>query len=145
MAFLGDAAAPVVPALVAQLSASNATTRAGAAFALGTLGHCPDLVVPQLCELLDEKNPTVLGAAAEALHSFGRAAEPAGPRLVTALIDALRDCDHSMIDLLGATLVATSSDPCRVVRDSLQDGEEELRNRAIQAVEEAIESNSAAD
>jgi hypothetical protein len=138
LAVFGDAAASTVPALVAELPADNPATRAGAAYALGALQLSPGVVVPELSALLPEKNRAVLEAAAEALYHFGMAAEPAGPRLVAALTNALKDCDYGMIELLAATLVATSPDPRRVVRECMEEIDEELGGWALEAVEEAI-------
>jgi hypothetical protein len=137
LAYFGEAADPAVPALLDRLWADSPATRAGAAFALGALRLRPEVVIPELCELLTQKNPDVLAEAATALYRFGEAAAAAGPRLVAALVDRLRACDHRLIDLLAATLVATSSDPIGVVRASMEDEDEEFLGWALQAVQEA--------
>jgi hypothetical protein len=145
LAVFGDAAAAAVPALVEQLSAYNADTRAGAAFALGALRLRPDLVIPELCELLGQKNRSVLSAAAAAVARFGQDGAPAGPSLVAALIGALKDCDHSMTDLLAAALVGTCPDPFQVVRDCTEEADEELVVRALEALKEAATGHSSAE
>lgn len=143
LAAFGDAAAEAVPALVGTLLAGNEAARAGAAHALGELRLRPDIVVPGLCELLGQQNRRVLAATASALFRFGHSAEPAAAPLVAALADALKDCDHPMIDLLAATVAAVSPDPARPVLD-YEERDEELGREALEAVKEAAARNSPA-
>jgi hypothetical protein len=136
LAALGPAAAPALPQLVAALSARHEDTRGGAARALGVLCQDPEKVVPELVPLLHEPSDNVAIEAANALRRFGRPADSATPQVLSALAGALIDCRFALIGALASTLAAITVDPAERVREFFAEGDSELCQRTLAALEE---------
>ena len=136
LAVLGTAAAVAVPHLITSLWAESDETRAGAARALGALREQPDLVVPALGKLLGETNHAVIFEAALALQQFATRAEPAAPQIMAALATALIKADHSLAELLAATLLVVTPQPKRYVREHFSESDPDLRQLALEILKE---------
>jgi len=85
MGFLGPAARPATPLLVAMLQGGFADWRAAAATSLGKIDPDPKIAVPGLQKTLRDSNWQVAQAGAVALAKIGPDAAPAIPELRDAL------------------------------------------------------------
>jgi hypothetical protein len=121
LAALGPVAQAAFPQLMKALWSDQASTRAGAAQALGVLQLQPARVVPEVAVRLEDSNPGVVAAAAEALRSFAGEAESAVPRLLAALEAASIDCDQHLMETLTSALIAISGDPRERLRAHFAD------------------------
>ncbi len=136
LAVFGPAAEAAVPGLLQALKADDDRTRAGAADALGTLGLQPDVVVPSLRFLLSLGRRGLTFAAAGALGQFGPQAESAIGDLLGAFTAALVDCDFPFVDVAAQALRAITPDPEKCVSEYFEEGDPELRQLALDALEE---------
>ena len=136
LAAFGPAAEAAVPGLVQALEAANERTRAGAAYALGALGLQPEVVVPELRFHLGLGSRGMMSAAAAALGRFGPRAESAIGDLLGAFTAALVDCDHWFVDIVAQALLAITPDPERHVDEYYAEGDPELRQLALDALDE---------
>ena len=105
--------------------------RQAAAKALGQLCDQPDVVVPELSGLLEDEESDVVQAAAEALTAFGAAAATALPHVLTALKNALIECDDT--DVFMAALNAIVPDAEQQVRQFFSTADPELQHQ-MQAI-----------
>ncbi len=136
LAVFGAAAESVVPGLVQALKDANDQTQAGAAYALGSLGLQPDVVVPNLRLLLGLGRRGLMSAAAAALGQFGPRAESAIGDLLGAFAAALVDCDFPFADVAAQALLAITPDPEKYVDEYFEEGDPELRQLALDALDE---------
>jgi hypothetical protein len=143
LAALGAAAAPALPELIAALSDPRENTRAGAARALGMICQSPETVIPELATLVQETNEAVITDAALALEQFGRQAESALPQVLMALQGAMIDCRYALIAALARTLTAITSNPADRIREFYCEGDQEMCDRALMALDELkVESDA---
>lgn len=136
LADFGPAAAAAVPKLVDTLWSPNASTRTGAATALGAIRQNPDVVVPELAALLAEGDPPIVTAAAEAITCFEGDGKPAVPKILPALEQALNSGNVPLIHTLLGTLRAVIGDPFLTVRDYFKARDADLARLALDMLRE---------
>ena len=108
--------------------------RASAARALGVLLPGRQNVVVDLGFALEDDTSEVRIAAAMSLLHYGQQAAPAEKNILTALHQALIDCNYSMIDLLIEVIRAASGDPGQSINDYFFEHDLEFRQAAIDAL-----------
>ena len=110
--------------------------RSSAAYALGEICKQPSSVVPELIAALDDHDNVVLAAAVGSLAQFGSDSHQSAKSLSRVLYKALVACDDQLVDVVCDALLAIFSDPFALLRERLQEQDEEIYRRAQQALHE---------